>query len=182
MRIGYARVSSELQSEDAQLDALANSGCERIYHEKISGKGVKRPELTRLLDSLRTGDTVIVQRLDRLGRSLSDLIHLLSAFKKKNVEFISLNENIDTSSATGELIFHLIGAIAQFERRLISERTKFGLEAAKARGRKGGRKPKLTSSDVKKARAMLSSCEVSKAEVAQHFNVSSPTLNKALEK
>jgi DNA invertase Pin-like site-specific DNA recombinase len=87
MRIGYARVSSELQSEAAQLDALANFGCERIYHEKISGKGAKRPELTRLLDSLRTGDTVIVQRLDRLGRSLSDLIHLLSVFKKKNVEF-----------------------------------------------------------------------------------------------
>lgn len=182
MKIGYARVSSELQSEDAQLDALANSGCERIYHEKISGKGAKRPELTRLLDSLRTGDTVIVQRLDRLGRSLSDLIHLLSAFKKKNVEFISLNENIDTSSATGELIFHLIGAIAQFERRLISERTKSGLEAAKARGRKGGRRPKLTPSDVQKARAMLSSGEVSKAEVAQHFKVSRPTLNKALAK
>jgi DNA invertase Pin-like site-specific DNA recombinase len=95
-------------------------------------------------------------------------------------QFISLNENIDTSSATGELIFHMIGAIAQFERRLISERTKTGLEAAKARGRKGGRRPKLTPSDVKKARAMLSSGEVSKAEVAKHFNVSRPTLNKAL--
>jgi DNA invertase Pin-like site-specific DNA recombinase len=131
-------------------------------------------------DTLRSGDVVIVQRLDRLGRSLKDLIELLYGFKSQQVQFISLNESIDTTTAVGELAFHMIGSIAQFERRLISERTKVGLDAARARGRKGGRKAKLSSNDIKKAHAMLLDPNMTKAEVAQHFNVSRPTLNKAL--
>ncbi len=133
-------------------------------------------------DSLRVGDVVVVQRLDRLGRSLKDLIKLLDGFKQQDVQFVSLNENIDTTTAVGELAFHMIGSIAQFERRLISERTKGGLEAARARGRKGGRKAKLTASDIRKIRAMLLDSNVTKAEVASHFGVSRPTLNKALER
>ncbi len=181
MKIGYARVSTEDQDSALQLDALNSSGCERIYSESISGKQKKRPELDRMLDSLRSGDTVVVWRLDRLGRSLKDLIELLDNFKNNGIQFISLTEQIDTTSAMGELVFHMIGSIAQFERRLISERTKAGLDAARARGRKGGRKPKMSESDIKKAKAMLLDPEVTKAEVAQHFKVSRPTLNKAIQ-
>jgi DNA invertase Pin-like site-specific DNA recombinase len=181
MKIGYARVSTDEQSQDAQLDALNEAGCVKIYHEKYSGKSKTRPELERMIDTLRKGDIVIVQRLDRLGRSLKDLIELLDGFKQQGVQFISLNEKIDTTTAIGELAFHMIGSIAQFERRLISERTKAGLDAARARGRKGGRKAKLTPADIKKAKAMLSDPEMTKSEVAAHFNVSRPTLNKWLD-
>lgn len=180
MKFGYVRVSADEQSDNAQLDALNNAGCERIFSEKFSAKSKQRPELERLIDSLQTGDIVVVQRLDRLGRSLKDLIELLDGFKSKQVSFISLNENIDTTTAVGELAFHMIGSIAQFERRLISERTKAGLEAARARGRIGGRRAKLTSSDIKKAQAMLLDPTVTKSEVAAHFGVSRPTLNKSL--
>ncbi|MFA0440125.1 recombinase family protein [Vibrio sp. 10N.222.51.C12] len=181
MKIGYARVSTEVQNEDSQIDALESVGCERIYIEKCSGKSKLRPELARMIDALRENDIVVVQRLDRLGRSLRDLIELLDGFKEQDIKFISLNESIDTTTAVGELAFHMIGAIAQFERRLISERTKAGLKAARARGRKGGRKAKLTASDIKKAQAMLLDKSVTKTEVAEHFGVSRPTLNKALD-
>jgi len=181
MKIGYARVSTDEQKEDAQLDALKKIECERVFIEKCSGKSKNRPELERMMDTLREGDVVIVQRLDRLGRSLKDLIELLDNFKNNGVQFISLNEKIDTTTAIGELAFHMIGSIAQFERRLISERTKAGLEAARARGRKGGRKAKLNTADVKKAKAMLMDPNMTKTEVAEHFEVSRPTLNKWLD-
>ena len=182
MKIGYARVSTIEQNEASQLDALNAASCERIFVEKCSGKSKNRPELDRMIDTLRKGDIVVVQRLDRLGRSLKDLIELLDGFKQQGVQFISLNENIDTTTAIGELAFHMIASIAQFERRLISERTKAGLDAARARGRKGGRKAKLTAADIKKAKAMLSDPEMTKSEVAEHFKVSRPTLNKWLNK
>jgi DNA invertase Pin-like site-specific DNA recombinase len=182
MKIGYARVSTDEQSDNAQIDALKIIGCEKIYREIYSGRIKSRPELERMIDTLREGDVVVVQRLDRLGRSLKDLIELLDNFKCKQVQFISLNESIDTTTAVGELAFHMIGSIAQFERRLISERTKAGLVAARARGRKGGRKPKLTAADIKKAKAMLSDPVMTKSEVAEHFDVSRPTLNKWLDK
>ncbi len=182
MKIGYARVSTDEQDTALQLDALNAAGCERIYSEHFSGKQKARPKLDRMIDALREGDMVIVWRLDRLGRSLKDLIELLDSFKKKNIQFISLTEKIDTTSAMGELVFHLIGSIAQFERRLISERTKAGLDAARARGRKGGRKPKMSGPDIKKARAMLLDPEVTKSEVAKHFKVSRPTLDKSIER
>ncbi len=180
MKIGYARVSTNEQTESSQVDVLEAEGCERIYCEKCSGRSKQRPELERMIDALRSGDIVVVQRLDRLGRSLKDLIELLDGFKSQGVQFISLTESIDTTTAVGELAFHMIGSIAQFERRLISERTKTGLSAARARGRKGGRKAKLSKSDIKKAQATLLDPEVTKAEVAEHFGVSRPTLNKAL--
>lgn len=182
MKIGYARVSTDEQSDNAQIDALEAAGCTRVYREKYSGKSRTRPELERMIDTLRDGDIVVVQRLDRLGRSLKDLIELLDTIKSKQVQFISLSESIDTTTAVGELAFHMIGSIAQFERRLISERTKAGLDAARARGRKGGRKEKLSSADIKKAKAMLSDPKMTKSEVAEHFKVSRPTLNKALAK
>lgn len=180
MIFGYARVSTDEQSDNAQVDALKNAGCERIFSEKLSGKSRQRPELERMLDTLRKGDTVVVQRLDRLGRSLRDLIELLDSLKSQQVSFISLNENIDTTTAVGELAFHIIGSIAQFERRLISERTKAGLDAARSRGRKGGRKPTMSSADVKKAAAMLKDPSITKKEVADHFLVSRVTLNNSL--
>lgn len=182
MILGYARVSTEEQDTQGQIDALEKFGCDKIFQEHIGGKSTKnRPELLRLLDSLRDGDIVVVQRLDRLGRSLKDLIELLDKFRSENVQFISLSENIDTTTPSGELTFHLIAAIAQFERALISERTKTGLAVARARGRKGGRKPVMLKSDVKKAKAMLLDHQVTKSEVARHFNVSRPTLNKYLD-
>ncbi len=133
-----------------------------------------------MLDALREGDIVIVWRLDCFGRSLKDLIGLLDVFNGKVIQFISLTEKIDTTSAMGELVFELIGSIAQFERRLRSEQTKVGLAAARARGRKGGRRPKMSNSDIKKAKSMLLDPEITKTEVAQHFKVSRPTLNKSL--
>lgn len=181
MIIGYARVSTDEQDTTSQLDALKTYGCERVYRESASGKAAKnRPELNKLLDAIRPDDVVVVHRLDRLGRSLKDLIELLEQFRSTDVKFVSLAENIDTTTPVGELTFHLIGAIAQFERALISERTKSGLAAARARGRKGGRKPSMSSSDIKKANAMLFDPTVTKTEVAKHFGVSRPTLNKAL--
>lgn len=182
MKIGYARVSTADQKELAQTDALSSVDCERIYIDRVSGKSRERPELTKMLKALRQDDVVIVQRLDRLGRSLKDLISLLEQLKNQGVKFVSLVENIDTTTAVGELAFHIIGAIAQFERRLISERTKSGLAAARARGRKGGRKPKMTPSDIRKAKAMLLDPNITKAEVAKHFGVSRPTLDKGLVK
>ncbi|MFC3033286.1 recombinase family protein [Pseudoalteromonas fenneropenaei] len=182
MKIGYARVSTKEQSAIAQFDLLQSAGCERVYIEKCSGRTLDRPELARLLDAIREGDVVVVQRLDRLGRSLSDLIKILEFFRSSKVSFVSLAESIDTSSAVGELAFHMIGSIAQFERRLISERTITGLQAAKSRGRKGGRKSKLSASDVSKAKAMLSDPTITKSEIAKHFKVSRPTLNRALNR
>ncbi|KJZ02688.1 recombinase family protein [Pseudoalteromonas piscicida] len=182
MKIGYARVSTKEQSEIAQVDLLQSAGCERVYIEKCSGRTLDRPELARLLDAIREGDMVVVQRLDRLGRSLSDLIKILELFRSSKVGFVSLAESIDTTSAVGELAFHMIGSIAQFERRLISERTITGLQAARARGRKGGRKSKLSASDVSKAKAMLSDPTITKSEIAKHFKVSRPTLNRALNR
>jgi DNA invertase Pin-like site-specific DNA recombinase len=166
LRIG----ENDKQSDSSQIDALEEAGCERIYREKYSGKTKQRPELERMNDALRSEDVVIVQRLDRLGRSLKELIELLDGFKSHHVQFISLNESIDTTTAVGELAFQMIGSIVQFERRLISERTKVGLDAARAS--KGGRKPKLSTTDMKKAHAMLLDPNMTKAEVAKHFDVS----------
>lgn len=140
MKIGYARVSTVEQNLDLQLDALKVAGCEKIYTDEISGSIADRPGLTKLKNEiLRKGDTLVVWRLDRLGRSLKHLIRWIQDLKEMGVAFQSLQESIDTSTATGELIFHIFGSLAQFERNLIRERTKAGLQAARARGRVGGR-------------------------------------------
>lgn len=149
MRIGYARVSSDDQNLDLQRDALKKAGCERIYEEKESGGKVDRPQLLRLMESLRVGDTLVVWRLDRLGRSLKHLIETVEKLEAMGVGFQSVTESIDTTTSGGKLVFHIFAALAEFERTLIRERTKAGLLAARARGRKGGR-PKVLSDDKRK--------------------------------
>ena len=143
MLLGYARVSMHDQNLDLQKDALKGASCEKTFLDEISGSTKHRPGLERALDSLREGDTLIVWRLDRLGRSLKDLIELVGELERKGVALRSLQEAIDTTSPGGKLIFHVFGALAEFERNLIRDRTKAGLAAARARGRKGGRPKSL---------------------------------------
>lgn len=182
MRIGYARVSTQDQDPQLQLDALKLAGCEDIFSEKQSGANKERPVLDQCLRSLRKEDTLVVWRLDRLGRSLKDLVEIISALESRNVGFCSIKENIDTTNAGGRLIFHIFGALAEFEYALIRERTKAGLEAARARGRVGGRKPSMSKSDIKKAVAMLTDPMITKSEVAKHFGVSRVTLNESMKR
>ena len=182
MRIGYARVSTQDQHPDLQIDALKAAGCEQVFHEKMTGKLAERPELEACLRTLRAGDTLVVWKLDRLGRSLKHLVEIIHALEQRGVAFRSLTESIDTGSAGGRLIFHVFGALAEFEHSLIRERTIAGLSAARARGRLGGRKAKLSAADVRKAAALLLDPLMTKAEVARHFRVSRVTLNKALER
>lgn len=182
MLIGYARVSTQDQNLDAQKDALHEIGCKQIFEEKITGKKKERPELNTCLRSLRPGDVLIVWKLDRLARSLKDLVEIISELDSQEIGFKSITESIDTTSAGGKLIFHIFGALAEFEHNLIRERTIAGLAAARARGRKGGRKPKMSTQDIKKAAAMLTDPLITKTEVAEHFGVSRTTLNKSLEK
>ena len=144
MLIGYARVSTEDQHLDLQRDALARAGCERTFEDQKSGAKADRPGLLAALDYARPGDSVVVWRLDRLGRSLSDLIAPVRRMEEKGIQLRSLTEGIDTSTINGKLTFHLFAALAEFERALVRERTRAGLDAARARGRKGGRKHRLT--------------------------------------
>lgn len=180
MKFGYARVSTQDQDLGVQVQALKAAGCENILSEKVSGTSAARPELTRLLDKLRPGDVVVVWRLDRLGRSMRHLLELIELFSSNRVEFISLHEQIDTSTATGKMMLHLFAMLAEFERNLISERTKAGLKVARARGRKGGRPRSLTDEKLKAARAMLKSPDMTVTEVAKHLGVSRSTLYRSL--
>lgn len=182
MRIGYARVSTADQQANLQVDALREAGCESIYEEVVSGVSKARPRLEECLRHLRKGDTLVVWRLDRLGRSLKDLVATVSELERQKIGFQSLTESIDTTTAGGKLIFHIFGSLAEFERSLLSERTKAGLKAARARGRKGGRRPKMSKGDVKKAAAMLADPTITKTEVAQHFAVTRTTLDAALKR
>jgi DNA invertase Pin-like site-specific DNA recombinase len=182
MRIGYARVSTQDQRPELQIAALQNAGCEQIFQEQCSGKDRNRPELELCLKVLRKGDTLVLWRLDRLGRSLKDLVEIVQSLEDREIGLHSLSESIDTTSAGGRLIFHVFASLSEFERNLISERTIAGLEAARARGRMGGRKPKLNRADVRKAAAMLLDPMMSKTEVANHFNVSRITLNQSLQR
>ena len=147
--IGYARVSTEDQSLDMQLDALEQRGCAKVFAEKLSGKTKDRPQLEAMLDYLRDGeDTVVIYKLDRLGRSMKDLLEITETLASRGIGLVSIKDGIDMTTATGRLYFHLMACLSEFERDLISERTKAGLEAARARGRKGGRK----SADPEKLR------------------------------
>jgi DNA invertase Pin-like site-specific DNA recombinase len=176
MRIGYARVSTDDQTLNLQRDALKKAKCRQIYEEHASGKNTARPELEACFKSLREGDTLIVWRLDRLGRSLADLIRLTQELQGRGVGFASLTEHIDTRSPTGKLVFHMFGALAEFERNLIRERTLAGLKAARARGRKGGRPKKLSQKELKTIRALLRSNEVPVKDIAAQFGVNRSTL------
>lgn len=175
-RIGYARVSTADQNLDLQMDALANAGCHPIYEEKMSGKTAVRPELEHALKALRPGDTFVVWRLDRLGRSLPDLIRIVTELEQRGIAFESLSEKIDTATATGKLVFHVFGALSEFERNLIRERTTAGLAAARARGRNGGRKPVMDEKAIRQARAMLQDPGVKVEDVARRFGVSRSSL------
>ena len=150
MKIGYARVSTKDQKLEMQLKALKSHGCELIFKEKKSAVK-ERPELDAMIDQLRKNDQVVVWKLDRLGRSLRHLVNLVNKFNEMGVQFVSLNDNIDTTTAQGRLMFNLFASFSEFERELISERTKAGLENAGARGRKGGRKPGLSKANKQKA-------------------------------
>lgn len=172
---GYARVSTTEQILDRQLDMLSKYSVDRIYSEKMTGTRKDRPELQKMLDDLDKGDTVVVESLSRLGRSTKNLIELMELFNDKGVNLVSLKENIDTTTPTGKLLFTLISAISQFERDCLAERTKEGLAAARARGRKGGR-PKKPSSTIEKAIKLYNSKEYSIAEIKELTGVSRSTL------
>ncbi|EDI4527157.1 recombinase family protein, partial [Salmonella enterica subsp. enterica serovar Derby] len=176
-RIGYARVSTDDQNLHLQRDALVAAGCEIIYEDKASGKSTARPELDNCLKALRPGDTLVVWRLDRLGRSLGDLVKVVTnLIDERGVGFLSLQEQIETNSASGKLIFHVFAALAEFERNLISERTRAGLDAARARGRKGGRKPKLAPKDIREIKVLLKDPSIPVSDVAKRFGVSRTTI------
>ncbi|MEI2806751.1 MAG: recombinase family protein [Albidovulum sp.] len=153
--IGYARVSTADQDTALQTDALRKAGCERVFQDTASGVKADRPGLAAALAYLRAGDALVVWRLDRLGRSLPHLIETIGALDARGVGFRSLSESIDTTTSGGRLVFHVFGALGQFERDLIGERTKAGLAAAAARGRKGGRKPAVTAGKLRRAREHL---------------------------
>ena len=179
MIIGYARVSTDDQNLDAQTDALQAAGAERIFSDKISGSMRKRPELDKLLDQVRPGDVIVVAKYDRLARSLRDLLDIVEAIKDRGAGFRSLAEDIDTTTPAGRLVFHVFASIAQFERERISERTREGLQAARVRGRVGGRPPALTTAQKAEARRMRDDEHRSISEIAQLFKVSERTVRRA---
>jgi len=179
MIIGYARVSTDDQNLDAQTDALTEAGAERIFADKITGSARKRPELDQLIDQLRDGDVVVVTKYDRLARSLRDLLDIVEAIGDKGAGFRSLAEDIDTTTSAGRLIFHVFASIAQFERERISERTREGLEAARKRGRVGGRPPALTKAQKDEVRRMRDEEGRKLPEIAELFKVSVKTIRRA---
>ncbi|WP_080409519.1 recombinase family protein [Burkholderia ubonensis] len=181
MRIGYARVSKDEQNLNLQLDALKKAECDKIYTDKgVSGANFSRPGLDVALASLSPGDVLVVWRMDRLGRSLRKLIDLVSYLGNRKIDFISLTEHVDTMSAGGTLIFHMMAALAEFERSLISERTRAGIEAARARGKPIGRRHSLTPSDQKLAINLAENHKIS--EIARRMNVHPRTIRRLVKK
>lgn len=185
MKIGYARVSTKDQNLDLQIDALKKAGCDHtyIYKEQISGGTKERPELQKMMNQLRQGDVVVVWKLDRLGRSLTDLVHLVNEIQGKGAGLLSLNDNIDTTTPTGKLNFHIFAAIAEFERDIIRERTKAGLESARARGRKGGRPRGLSKEAQIKAAAAFALYHQQKpiAEICKTLEISKKTFYRYIK-
>jgi DNA invertase Pin-like site-specific DNA recombinase len=183
MLIGYARVSTEEQNLALQFDALTRAGCDRIFQDEgITGVSMNRPALNDMLVSLRPGDVLVTWKLDRLGRSLSHLIGIIEDLSERGIGFRSLSEVIDTTTAGGMLIFHVMGALAQFERALISERTRAGMAAAKARGARIGRPPKLAEDEILQAKLEIKSGMASLHELADTLGVAPLTLDRALKK
>lgn len=179
MLVGYARVSTDDQKMDLQMDALKAAGCEQFFSDQISGAAKTKAGLDEALNYLRVGDTLVVWKLDRLGRTVKGLVDLVQALQEKGIQFRSLTDGIDTSTSAGRFFFHVMAALAQMERELIHERTMAGLKAARARGRLGGRKAKMDASKVKSAKHLLESGLPAK-EVAQNLGVSRATLYRAL--
>lgn len=180
--LGYARVSTLEQNADLQRDALGAAGCWRVFTDHVSGVREQRPELDRVLEALRPGDTLVVWRLDRLGRSLRHLIDVATDLATREVGFRSLTESIDTTTPGGRLIFHMFGALAQFERELVRERTLAGLASARARGRNGGRPTIMTTDKLAAAQRMYAQRELSGEQIARALGVSRSTLYRALTK
>jgi DNA invertase Pin-like site-specific DNA recombinase len=175
MLIGYARVSTDEQNLDLQLAALKQAGCEQTYTDKISGTKANRPGLTEALSHLREGDTLVVWRLDRLGRSLRHLIDTVTDLQERGIEFKSITEAIDTTTSGGKLVFHIFGALAEFEREIIRERTKAGLSAARARGKNGGRPKALTDKQVAMLRQLAADRNRSVQEICKTLGISRRT-------
>ena len=180
MKIGYARVSTDDQNLDLQRDALERAGVEKLYEDKASGRTIDRPQLAECLRSLRAGDTLTVWRLDRLGRSVRDLVELINKLKHDGVQFVSLTEQIDTTTPMGAFIFHITAALAELERNIIQERTMAGLTAARARGRRGGRPPKLSEAQWKAIKTLLDAKELTVKEIAKQYGVSRGVLYNRL--
>jgi len=179
--VGYARVSTADQSLDLQSDALSVAGCKRVFMDTASGSLADRPQLTACLDYVRDGDTLVVWRLDRLGRSLPHLIETVRSLADRGIGFKSVQEAIDTTTPGGRLVFAVFAALAEFERDLVSERTHAGLAAARARGRHGGRKPALTPAKAKAAKDLYDAGGTSVADIARVVNVSRATLYRSLK-
>jgi DNA invertase Pin-like site-specific DNA recombinase len=175
MLVGYARVSTIEQNLHLQQDALQAAGCTKMIQDTLSGTREDRPGLDAVLEYLRPGDTLVVWKLDRLGRSLPHLIETVRALEAKGIGFVSLRENIDTTTSGGKLVFHLFAALAEFERDIIKERTAAGLVAARARGRKGGRPKVMDSKKVAMAQALRADPNLSVAEICQQLGVSETT-------
>ena len=189
MRVGYGRVSTRDQNPDGQRDALAAAGCDEIFIDKASGKLASRPALDKaLMVAARTGDQLVVTKLDRLGRSLEHLIALSTQLQTRGVDLVVLDQGIDTSTAVGRMFFQILGAIAEFEHALMSERTRDGLDAARARGRTGGQKPKLTPRQAKIAQAMYDELgndgrrAHTVQQIADVFDVTRPTIYRHLQR
>lgn len=181
MLVGYARVSTDDQTLDLQRDALAKSGCTEIFTDTISGSKSDRPGLTEALRFVREGDVLVVWRLDRLGRSLQHLIETVNALEERGIGFHSVTESIDTTTPGGKLIFHVFGALAEFERSLIKERTMAGLAAARARGRVGGRPKKLTQKQVELAKRMYQDKHTDITTICETFGISKSTLYRVIK-
>ena len=175
MLIGYARVSTADQNLDLQIDALTKAGCNKVFDDKISGSRAERPGLTKTLEMLREDDTLVVWKLDRLGRSVKNLVDLVGELHKKGVQFKSLTDAIDTGTPSGRFFFHIMASLAEMERELTVERTRAGLEVARQLGRKGGRKRQMTDSKIVSAKKLLAD-GVPPRDVAKNLGVSVPTL------
>jgi DNA invertase Pin-like site-specific DNA recombinase len=182
MLIGYARVSTDDQKTSLQLDELNKAGCEKIFQDEgYSGAKFKRPGLTNLLEHMRKGDTVVVWKLDRLGRGLRDLIELMNTFESKGIGFKSITEGIDTTTTTGRLVFHIFASLAEFERELIKERTMAGLKAARARGKLGGRPPKISPEQKEMIKKMHADITIPIDQILKTFQISKTTLYKVVK-
>jgi len=179
MKVGYARVSTKDQRLDLQIDALKKHGCTKIFSENKSGKNMERSEFQKCIEFLRSGDTLMVWRLDRLARSLKDLIEVMNRLKDENKNFYSIQENIDTTTAVGKLVFHIFGSLAQFERELTSERIKAGMEAARKRGKGCGKKRKIGKRKLSAAWKLYKQ-DMRPGDIADALGVSLPTLYRAL--
>lgn len=182
MKVGYARVSTKQQNLNSQVDKLKKVGCERIFTDKISGIRETRPGLNEMMDFIRAGDEVVIFSLSRLGRSLKELLHIIEVFNKREINLTSLTENIETKTPMGRLVFHLFAALSAFERETIIERTKAGIQAARARGHYGGRPVKLSKMKISQMIALYGSRKYTIPEILDEFGISRTTFYNYLDK